>query len=38
MAKQTERPDSFAPTTNLFLARLERDDYEALVPKPRSSR
>ena len=31
MAKQTERPDSFAPTTNLFLARLERDDYDALV-------
>jgi CRP-like cAMP-binding protein len=31
MAKQTERPESSTPTTNLFLARLEREDYDALI-------
>jgi CRP-like cAMP-binding protein len=31
MAKVIHRPESLAPKTNLFLARLEPDDYDALI-------
>ena len=31
MPKEIERPESSIPTTNLFLARLEREDCEALT-------